>query len=134
MPYKRKVRILFLAYGDAYRARLAATLALRLGASLLEARACMLAPARMRLSPQALDQASLAVQEVNSLDEALLQWADLVICLDRQSDAECPALPASVQKRCYPYAAPHDAASLAALKRALEQRIAGIIGGIKMLA
>lgn len=134
MPYKRKARIVFLAYGDVYRARLATAIALRLGQNFLEARACTLAPVQpLNLSALAADQNQYA-DEMTALDGAAINWMDLLICLDAQAEALCPELPPRVQKRVYPYAAPTDAASLAALSLALEQRIAGIVGGIKMIA
>ncbi len=134
MPYKRKVRLLFIGHGDPCRARLAAAIALRLGQAFLEARAMTVAGVQTLDLHEADETDRPDVNETAKLDKAALHWADLVVCLDAQSDALCADLPATAQKRCYPYAAPSDAASLAALSLALERRIKGIIGGIKMLA
>jgi len=58
------------------------------------------------------------------VDDSLLEWADLVVTLDGGAERCCPPLPQHGQRRHYP----------AADEAVLRERIAGMVGGLKMLA
>jgi hypothetical protein len=58
------------------------------------------------------------------VDGWLLDWADLVVTLDGEAERRCPPLPRHGQRRHYP----------AADEAALRERIAGMVGGLKLLA
>jgi hypothetical protein len=101
MGYKRKVRVVFVSEGDPALAPLAVEQALT-AADWLEARAA--------------NAATLA---------ALLDWADLVVTLDTEADAQLPVLPGRVQHRHYPVE--HNP------EQELRQRIACMVGGLQLM-
>lgn len=157
MPYKRKVRLLFLASGDACRALLALTISLRLGAAQLETcafiRDCLPLAAQLRHAlntienlaesftlPGAISSKLISLNEPTSdrvapsLDEAITHWADLVLFLDSAAKQACPRIPPRVQRRDYFYTPVLDLNSFDEVRARLEQRIAGILGGLAMMS
>ena len=63
-----------------------------------------------------------------------IAWADLVVALDEAAAAACPVLPTWVQTRCYPFAAPENIESLRRVRDAIQQRVAGMVGGMALMA
>lgn len=135
MPYKRKAHVLFVGSGDACRALLAAAFANSIGAAWMEARAVALHDAPLAPKPScALAGIDLADQTLHRLDQANIAWADLIVTLDEAADLACPPLPASVQKRCYPFPQPENSAGLRRVRAAIKQRVEGMIGGMQMMS
>lgn len=137
MVYKRKAHVLFVGSGDSSRARMAASFANSLGAQYMQARA--LGVAAEPLLPEL--QHALRALGVEGLEQALppldadhLQWADVLIALDVGVAQACPQLPQGVQTRCYAFATPANTQHLHQIREAIRQRIAGMLGGMKMLA
>lgn len=107
MPFKRRLRLLFVASEHEAWTRDAVGVAQRIGATRLEARAAMLH------APAAFD------------------WADLILTLDAAARDGLPALPVRVQVRHLDLAGAADAQERDVL---VESRIQGILGGLKLLA
>ena len=131
LPYKRKAHVLFVGSGEVCRAMLATAFAHSIGAAWMEARAVALheSPA-----PQcAIAGDDFLDQPLYRLDPENIAWADLIVTLDESADFACPPLPTSVQKRCYPFPPPENADDLRRVRDAIQQRVEGIIGGMRML-
>jgi len=136
MGYKRKARILFLGMHHACRAPMAEGLANALGDGWIEARAAGLDPQPLDpLAVAAMAEAGIILADHRSpLTADLLRWADLVVTLDAAARDRCPPLPSGVQHRHYPFAIPADGLpSYRALREQIRVRVAGMIGGMKML-
>ena len=134
MPYKRKARVLFVDSGDACRARLAAQFANSLGAAWMEARAVALHEATLAHKAKcALAGIDLPDQTLHRLDQENIAWADLVVALDEMANLACPSLPEGVQKRCYPFPQPENADDWQRVREAIQQRVEGMIGGMRMM-
>lgn len=136
MPYKRKVRVIFVASGDICRAQMAHTIAQHLGRDCLETRAFTLqAHALTPFARSILNALGITPEQASQQWQAeQLAWADLIIALDEAADAALSPLPATAQKRCYPFLPAQDMAGFERLRCALEQRIAGMLGGVRMMA
>lgn len=131
MPYKRKARVLFFGSGEPCRALLAASMANEMGAEWIEARAVALPETNnIDCSAAGLDAADRAGQVLN---QEISAWADLIITLDDAADAACPPLPSHVQKRCYPVAPADSPADWLRVREAIQQRVEGMIGGMRMI-
>ncbi len=134
MPYKRKAHVLFVGSGDACRALLATAFANSLGAAWMEARAVALHEAPLAPEPSCvLAGIELPDQALHRLDQANIAWADLIVTLDEAADRACPPLPVTVQKRCYPFPQPENLEDLQHMRDAIRQRVAGMIGGMRMM-
>ena len=140
MAYKRPAHIIFFSGENTSRAWMATCLANQLGTGWMEAHACALSSQSVdSCVPEVMAEIGVAgtPQAIDVLNEALLEWADLVVTLDAEADRLCPALPAGVQKRCYAFVDPVPAGSAAAyreMRDAIRQRIEGMIAGMKMLS
>lgn len=130
MPYKRKAHVVFIGSGDVCRAMLAASLANASGAEWIEARAAALSPPQNNCAWTEIDTAA---QIWHSLDQETLAWADLIVTLDEAADKACPPLPPHIQKRCYPFAQPENPVDFRRVRDAIQQRVEGMIGGMRML-
>ena len=131
LPYKRKAHVLFVGSGEVCRAMVATAFANSMGAAWMEARAVAL-----HESPAphcAIVGYDLPAQPLHRLDPENIDWADLIVTLDETADLACPPLPAAVQKRCYPFPQPENADDLRRVRDAIQQRVEGIIGGMRML-
>ena len=135
MPYKRKVRVIFVGSGDVCRAQMALAIAERLGDALLEARAFTLhAEAITSAAQNNLNALNVApAPNPTQFDDTQLAWADFIVTLDRSADVACSPLPSTTQKRCYPFAPPQDETSFKSVYAGLEARISGMLGGIRMI-
>lgn len=134
MPYKRKAHVLFAGSGDVCRALLATAFANSLGAAWMEARAAALHDAPLAPEPScALAGIDLPDQTLHRLDQANIAWADLIVTLDEAADLACPPLPETVQKRCYPFPQPENSADLRRVRDAIQRRVEGMIGGMRMM-
>ncbi|MBI5753239.1 MAG: hypothetical protein HZA59_14025 [Hydrogenophilales bacterium] len=134
MPYKRKAHVLFAGSGEVCRALLAASFANTAGAAWMEARAVALHEAPLAPEPGCvLAGIDLPDQTLHRLDQANIAWADLIVALDEASDIACPRLPSSVQKRCYPFPQPENLEDLRRVRDAIQQRVEGMIGGMRMI-
>ena len=136
MGYKRKARILFLGLHGGCRAPMAEGYANALGGDWLEARAAGLDPQPLDpLAVAAMAEAGITLADQRPpLTADLLRWADLVVTLDAVARDRCPPLPPRVQHRHYPFAIPADGLpSYCALREQIRIRVAGMIGGMKML-
>jgi protein-tyrosine-phosphatase len=137
MGYKRKAHVLFVASGEASRAAIAALFANTLGQRYMEARAVCLDRAPLTTELRDAMRASGVVtgdEMLCALNASSLAWADLLVTLDEAADRACPALPKSVQKRCYVFARPNNLVSLQLTRDAIKQRIEGMIAGMAMIA
>ena len=137
MVYKRKAHVLFVGNGDPSRALIAAAFANVLGLHFMRARAVELQ--RMPCLPQLssiMHEVGLDVSNprLYLLYRDNIAWADLVVALDVAAAAACPVLPTWVQKRCYPFAPPEDIESLRRVRDAIQQRVAGMVGGMAFMA
>lgn len=112
------------------RALLAAHCANTLGAEWIEARAVGLAVS----ARCALLDIDTAGQIQHTLDSENIAWADLVVSLDEGAALACAALPEQVTQRCYPFSQPSDANDWPQLRLAIEARVAGMIGGMRMMS
>jgi hypothetical protein len=106
MPYKRSLRLAFVATQAAW-AQEAAAIAGRLGDGMIDARAARPGDGDACLS------------------------ADLVLTLDAAARAALPALPARVRHRHLGLEAAPDAAQRA---ERIARRVEGILGGLRMMA
>lgn len=137
MVYKRKANVLFVGSGDCSRALMAVAFAHALGEGYLSARAVALqqeplAPEFLPVMQQlGLDMPTPSVYALNPEN---LAWADVVIALDEAAEHACATLPAGTQKRLYPFAAPDNVESLRQVCDLIRQRVAGMVGGMAMLA
>jgi len=136
MVYKRKAHVLFVGCGDTSRATLATAIANTLGQRYMLARAVGMAAEPLLPELQgALHTLGLdPTDPLLPLDASHLQWADLVIALDEAVAQAFPQLPQGVQIRCYPFPSPENAQHLYQVRDAIQQRIAGMVGGMAMLA
>ncbi len=83
----------------------------------------------------------ISCQPSTRLLPAMLAWADLVVTVCNYADEHCPALPAGVQKKCWPLDHPAQTGrdepqimqAMRATRDAIRSRIEGMIGGMKML-
>ncbi|MEK6664028.1 MAG: hypothetical protein AABY73_09220 [Pseudomonadota bacterium] len=132
MPYKRKAHVLFVGSGEVCRALFATTFANSIGAAWMEARAVALHAAPLNPSC-ALAGIDLPDQTLHRLDQANIEWADLIVTLDDAADLACPLLPETVQKRCYPFSQPGNIEDLRIVRDAIQQRVEGMIGGMRMM-
>lgn len=132
--YKRRARVVFFGAATPCVALLAEALAERFGSQWVEARAASIGlPARC---PPATPDGVALTGAPAVLDESLLRWADLLVCLDEAAQAACPALPAGVRRIHWPAVAAVVELGVGdpALRGALEERIHGMIGGMRLLA
>ena len=137
MVYKRKAKVLFVGYGDTSRALIATAVANSLGQRYMTARAVSLQPEP--LTPELLQALHTLGLEtlptaLDPLDASDLAWADLLVTLDRAAARACPVLPAWAQTRCYVYDPPENLESLRLVFEAIRQRVAGMLGGMAMIA
>lgn len=117
--YKRKVRVLFLSLGSAACGRMAEDYARREGSAWLEARAACFSARGVEPSvPYFLSEEEMP---------GALAWADLVVTLGGCEDEFDLPLPPGVQRR-------HWALPEPGAREEIERRVAGIIGGIRLLA
>ena len=72
-------------------------------------------------------------QPLYRLDQANIAWADLIVTLDEPAYLARPPLPTSVQERCYPFPPPENADDLRRVRDAIQQRVEGMIGGMRMM-
>jgi len=131
LPYKRKAHVLFVGSGEVGRAMLAAAFANTIGAAWMAARAVTLDE-----SPTlncTIAEHDLRDQTLYRLDEENIAWADLIVTLDESADIACPPLPARVQKRCYPFPRPENVADMQGVRDAIQERVEGMIGGMRMM-
>ncbi len=140
--YKRSARILFVGLGPHGRSRMAQGWAAHLGTGRLQARAADIAP--QTLHPGAVTvmrEAGVDIAHLPAvtLTPGLLAWADLVVTVCRDADESCPAIPDGVQKRLWALEDPvagQGGATLSGWRTVrddLRYRVAGMIGGMKML-
>jgi len=132
--YKRRARVVFFGAATPCVALLAEALAERFGSQWLDARAASIGlPAHC---PPATPDGVALTGAPAVLDEPLLRWADLLVCLDEAAQAACPELPAGVRRVHWPAVAAVVELGVgdAALRGALEERIRGMIGGMALLA
>lgn len=137
MVYKRKAHVLFVSSGDSSRALMAAAFANSLGQHCMLARAITLhALSQTQALAEIMREVGLADFDpsLHSLNSDNLTWADLVVTLDAAAMAACPALPAHVQQRCYVFAPPENKEGLRTVRAAIQQRVAGMVGGMKLMA
>ena len=139
MPYKRRLRLLFVSAGGAVARDAAAVAATRAG-GWVEARtagavaAGGASPARPDPAiwdPAARDQAGAdpAGPDFSNWPD-LKDWADLVITLDESARRALPVLPARVRHRHWPL----DAEPGAGRPEAIAARLDGVVGGLRLLA
>lgn len=134
VSYKRKAHVLFVGSGDVCRALQAASVANAIGQAWIEARAVVL-PAALTPAKSvcALADIDASSQPLPCLDQANIAWADLLVTLDEAADQACPPLPAKVQKRCYPFPQPKNPEDWRRVRDAIQQRVEGMIGGMRMM-
>ncbi|MEJ2688140.1 MAG: hypothetical protein P8124_13310, partial [Gammaproteobacteria bacterium] len=127
--YKRRARVLFFAVATPCMAVLARALAERLGSQWLEVRAVFTGPPP-HCPPQTSDGLILSAVP-SALDDSLLGWADVLACLDAAALTAGPALPPGVRRIHWPAVAAlaHLGMDDPAMRKALEERIEGMIGG-----
>ena len=132
LPYKRKAHVLFVGSGEVCRALIATHFANSIGAAWMEARAVALDESS---KPNcAITEYDIPDQPLQRLDSKNIAWADLIVTLDESADGACPPLPASVQKRCYPFPHPENVDDLRRVRDAIQQRVEGMIGGMRMMS
>lgn len=122
--------MLFVSSGEVCRALLATHYAHALGAEWIEARAVGL-DASARCALPDIDQAD---QTTYALDPENIAWADLVVSLDEAAALACAVLPAQVVQRCYPVPPPTDADDWPRVRTAIQARVVGMIGGMRMMS
>lgn len=138
MGYKRKAHIVFLSE-SASLAAMAEGFANSIGAEWMEARAAALSPATLdALTVQVMAEAGIEIaqKQFQLPIEPLLQWADLLVTLDAESEGHCPPLPPGVQKRHYPFPvleADDDLTGCRVLRDKVKARVEGMVGGMKLL-
>ncbi|HKJ09515.1 MAG TPA: hypothetical protein VKA76_10545 [Gammaproteobacteria bacterium] len=132
--YKRRARVVFFAAATPCVAALARALAEHLDSQWLDVRAAFTGPAP-HCPPATSDGLPLSAVPA-ALDESLLGWADLLVCLDAAALTACPALPPDVRRIHWPAVAAvaHLGVDDPTLRKALEERIQGMIGGMRLLA
>lgn len=118
--YKRKAQVIFLDCTGSGAASTAARLTRELGPEWAEARAATL-------------DADTHDGGISRLDDALKEWADLIVYFDPQTGAKATPLPASTRLKHWPLEHDHGDPS-PALTDELRQRVAGMIGGMRMLS
>lgn len=119
--YKRKARVVFVSRQGRAAAPLAARYARKHGSDWLEARAAALTP----------DQGPGSA--VETLDAALLAWADLLVIFEPTIADALPARPATTRVKLWPLELDPETTG-AALAAEIERRVQGMIGGMRMLS
>ena len=136
MVYKRKAHVLFVGSGDSCRALMAAAFANSLGQRYMLARAVTLqAFSQMQPLAEVMREVGLADfdSSLHPLNSDSLAWADLVITLDAAATAACPVISAHVQQRCYAFTPPENKEDLRTVRAAIQQRVAGMVGGMQLM-
>lgn len=136
MPFKRKARFLFVSPHGRFRAPVAAALANEVGASACEAR--WASPNQAALNGCALElfaaRQGTPPQDLRvDLNEDALHWADTVFVLESEHREIGLTVPPGTQLRRYNIPECVSADECAEVLGAIEARIRGIIGGLKML-
>ncbi len=144
MGYKRKARVLFLSSGNGSRSLMASCFANQLGVSWMEGRPAVFKKQGYDLVASFVMQeigVSCTGDDLDELSEARLQWADLVVLMDKMAEVQCPPLPQGVQKRSYFFDDPAEMAgfevsqneSYRKVRDQIKRRVEGMIGGLNML-
>lgn len=140
MGFKRRSRVVFLGGTSSLLPAIAVAHAVRLGAEWLETRAAVMGasalPVAGALEERVRDLCG-ALDAAKHLDTALLEWADLIVTMDEAARRACPALPEGTQHRHYPFREPEQCQNEPEIREicsAVEARILGMIGGMKLLA
>lgn len=142
---KRKAKILFLCTGNSCRSQMAEGWANHLGKNWLEATSAGIeAHGKNPRAIAVMREAGVDIsrQESRRVTPELLSWADLVVTVCGHADEHCPALPAGVQKKHWPLENPAKAsgteeeimATFRATRDEIKHRVAGMIGGLQMMA
>ena len=141
MGYKRKAHIIFLSEANQL-SLMAATMANAYGVEWLEGRAVTLEGVSHVASTTSVAQVMQEIglelnTQVQVLDEALLQWADLVVTMDETVKNACPTLLPGVQLRHYPFPDPGAVhvplAECRQIRDKVRARIEGMIGGMRLM-
>jgi arsenate reductase len=143
--YKRKARVLFLCTGNSCRSQMAEGWGRHLGGDWMDVRSAGIEahgknPRAIAVMREA--GVDISAQESTQLTTEMLAWADLVVTVCGHADEHCPALPAAVQKKHWPLSDPAKAtgteeqvmAVFRATRDDIKEWVAGMIGGMKMLA
>ena len=144
LGYKRKARVLFLSSGNGSRSLMASCFANQLGASWMEGQPSVFKKQGHDLVVSIVMQemgVSCMGDDLDELNEARLQWADLVVLMDKMAEVQCPPLPQGVQKRSYFFDDPAEMAGSAVsqneryrkVRDQIKLRVEGMIGGFMML-
>jgi len=135
LPYKRRAHVLFVGSGEACRALLAAHFANTIGAAWMEARAVLLQAALVPLAPACeLAGGESPEQTVHGLNQENIAWADLIVTLDEAANLACLSCPTRVQQRCYLIPQPETTADMQHVRDTIQQRVEGMIGGMRMMS
>lgn len=102
---RHRARILFLSAGNSCRSRMAEAWANYLGSAWLEARSAGVESHGE--NPRAIAVMREAGVDISRRESAwltpeLLEWADLVVTVCKQTDESCPALPPGTRKNHWP--------------------------------
>lgn len=133
--YKRKARVVFVSFAAPRVAVLAHGFAQRLGCSWIEPQAATVDEVPGRCAPSTSAGVARSA-EPQVLDDRLLHWADLLVCLDEEAWRLHGGAAAQARSVYWPDVArlSCDGADDAALRKALTARIVGMIGGMRLLA
>lgn len=128
--FKRKPRIIFCS-----RQSLPALIALScldsLGDEIAEGRALALDNNPEEWPGQIWQDVSLPAVRLSAADGDLLAWGDLLITLDEEPAVDISALPGQLRHRAWTLDGAEGEAELIA---ALSKRVAGMLGGIRMMS
>lgn len=135
-------RVLFLCTGNSCRSQMAEGYAKALGQGIIEAQSAGLEAHGKNpraIAVMAEDDVDISAQESNRLNEAMLQWADVVVTVCGHADEHCPLLPPGTRKAHWPLEDPakasgSEAAIMATFRQVrdeVKQRVSDLIQRMK---
>ncbi len=114
MPYIKThpIHLLFLCTGNSCRSQIAEGWARRLGDKRFQVRSAGIeSHGKNPLAIAVMQDADVDIsgQESTTLDQEMLQWADIVVTVCEHADRNCPTLPQDTHKEHWPLSDPSKA-------------------------
>lgn len=135
-------RVLFLCTGNSCRSQMAEGYARTLGEGVIEAQSAGIEAHGQNpraIAAMAADGVDISAQESTRLNDAMLDWADIVVTVCGHADEHCPVLPPGVRKKHWPLEDPAKAtgpeaaitATFAQARDEIKQQVSDLIQRMK---